>query len=270
MIFTAFPHLAAHDLHFPPTPFEIRRLKLKDIPVVLALGFDDMRHYRTDALAMAVLYPLAAVFVASAIVIRDFQPFVFPICAGFTLLGPLATLWFTALSRQRERGDASAANLGTSPRLRAIQRLSMLAILLFVAWNAVAGLIYAATLGQAAAECQAPFWDRVFTTPAGWMLILAGWPPALSSRFAPWRSSVSHSRWCWTAPCPRRRRFQCPSRPWCATRSSCSAGGCGGPGACSRCLAGRSRDCHRAPGSGACQLAYLSPHGGLVTLTEAD
>lgn len=173
MSFTAFPHLAAHGSDFPPTPFEIRRLTLKDIQEVLALGFDDVRHYRTDALAMAVIYPLAAVFVASAIVIRDFLPFVFPICAGFALLGPLATLWFTALSRQRERGDASAANLGTSPRLRAIQRLSMLAILLFVAWNAVAGLIYASTLGQAA-EYPAPFWDRVFTTQAGWMLILAG------------------------------------------------------------------------------------------------
>lgn len=173
MSFTAFPHLAAHGSDFAPKPFEIRRLTLKDIQEVLALGFDDVRHYRTDALAMAVIYPLAAVFVASAIVIRDFLPFVFPICAGFALLGPLATLWFTALSRQRERGDASAANLGTSPRLPAIQRLSMLAILLFVAWNAVAGLIYASTLGQAA-EYHAPFWDRVFTTQAGWMLILAG------------------------------------------------------------------------------------------------
>jgi uncharacterized membrane protein len=174
MSFTASPHVSAHGSDSAPTPFEIRRLTLKDIPEVLALGFDDVRHYRTDALAMAVIYPLAAVFVASAIVIRDFLPFVFPICAGFALLGPLATLWFTALSRQRERGDASATNLGTSPRLRAIQRLSVLAMLLFVAWNVVAGLIYASTLGQAAAEYHAPFWDRVFTTQAGWMLILAG------------------------------------------------------------------------------------------------
>ena len=174
MSFTAFLHRTAHGSDFAPTPFEIRRMTLKDIQEVLALGFDDARHYRTDALAMAVIYPLAAVFVASAIVIRDFLPFVFPICAGFALLGPLATLWFTALSRQRERGDDSAANLGTSPQLRAIQHLSMLAILLFVAWNAVAGLIYASTLGQVAAEYHAPFWDLVFTTQAGWMLILAG------------------------------------------------------------------------------------------------
>ncbi|HTJ91287.1 MAG TPA: DUF2189 domain-containing protein [Acidocella sp.] len=173
MTFTAFPYLSAHRSDVPPTRFEIRRLTLKDIPEVLALGFDDVRHFRTDALSMAVIYPLAALFVAGAIVVRDFRPFVFPICAGFALLGPLATLWFTALSRQRERGDASAINLGASPRLRAIQRLSMLAILLFVAWNVVAGLIYAATLGQVADQ-QAPFWDLVFTTQAGWMLILAG------------------------------------------------------------------------------------------------
>jgi uncharacterized membrane protein len=174
MSLTAIPHPASHAPHSAPAPFEIRRMSLKDIRDVLVLGFDDVRYCRTDALTMAVLYPVAAVFIAAAIVMRGFLPFVFPVCAGFALIGPLATLWSVALSRQRERGDASAENLGTSPRLGPIQHLSAIAVLLFLAWNAVAGVIYATTLGASTAEVSEPFWDRVFTTQAGWTLILAG------------------------------------------------------------------------------------------------
>ncbi len=174
MTFTAIPHTASHRRHSTPVPFEIRHMSLKDIREVLLLGFEDMRHFRTDALTMAVLYPVAGVFIAAAIVLRDFVPFVFPVCAGFALIGPMATLWFAALSRQRQRNDDSAETLGTSPRLGPIQHLSTIAVLLFLAWNVVAGVIYATTLGSSPAELQAPFWDRVFTTQAGWTLVLTG------------------------------------------------------------------------------------------------
>ena len=41
-------------------------------------------------------------------------------------------------------------------------------------------------------------------------------------------------------------------------------GGCGGPGPRSRRHAGASWDGDRVAGTGTCQLAYLSPHGGLI------
>jgi uncharacterized membrane protein len=157
-----------------PAPFEIRKLRLRDLAEALVLGFGDLRHCRTDALTMAVIYPVAGVFVAAAVVEQVFLPFIFPICAGFALLGPLATLWFAALSRQRERGDESAASVFLSPRLGAIQRMSGIAILLFLAWNIVAAVIYGATLGSSTAAPQAPFFVRVFTTGAGWTMIVAG------------------------------------------------------------------------------------------------
>jgi uncharacterized membrane protein len=157
-----------------PEPVTIRRMALKDLWEVLKLGFDDLRHCRTDALTIAIIYPISGVFLASVIVVRAFLPFVFPICAGFALLGPMATLWFAALSRQRERGDASAISVFTPARLVAIQRLCVIAIMLFVIWNVTAGIIYGLTLGSSNEDASSPFLQRIWNTQAGWALIIAG------------------------------------------------------------------------------------------------
>ena len=118
---TAIPQSVPTGAGPAPAAFHIRRMTIKDIWEVLVLGFDDVRHCRTDALTIAVIYPITGVFIGSVVVLRGFLlPFVFPICSGFALLGPLATLWFAALSRQRERGDSSAASVFSSPRLTAI------------------------------------------------------------------------------------------------------------------------------------------------------
>jgi uncharacterized membrane protein len=155
-------------------PVSIRHMQIKDIWEVLKLGFDDVRACRTDALSIAVIYPISGMFLASVIVIHAFLPFVFPICTGFALLGPMATLWFAALSRRRERGDASALSVFTPDRLIAIQRLCVIAIMLFITWNVTAGIIYGLTLGSSNVDANAPFLSRVIDTNAGWTLIIAG------------------------------------------------------------------------------------------------
>jgi uncharacterized membrane protein len=155
-------------------PLSVRELRLPDLWDALKAGFDDMRQTRTDAITVAVLYPVAAVFLGAIIVLQNFLPLVFPICAGFSLLGPMATLWFAAQSRKRERGDDSAISAFTPERLVAIQRLCVIAIMLFVVWNVAAGTIYGLTLGSSNENAGASFLYRVFHTQAGWELILIG------------------------------------------------------------------------------------------------
>jgi uncharacterized membrane protein len=152
----------------------IRKLGAKDIWEVLVLGFRDLRESRTDALSIAVIYPISGVFLASVIVIHAFLPFVFPICAGFALIGPMATLWFAAVSRQHERKETTALGAFTPSRLISIQRLCVIAIMLFVVWNVTAGIIYGLTLGSSGEMANAPFFERVFHTQAGWTLIGVG------------------------------------------------------------------------------------------------
>ena len=157
-----------------PTETSIRKLGAKDIWEVLVLGFHDLRESRTDALTIAVIYPISGMFLASAIVIHAFLPFVFPVCAGFALVGPMATLWFAAVSRQRERKEFTALSVFTPSRLVSIQRLCVIAIMLFVVWNVTAGIIYGLTLGSSNEAANLPFFERVFHTQAGWILIVAG------------------------------------------------------------------------------------------------
>jgi len=157
-----------------PAPREIRQMSLRDIIEALRLGFDDVQHCRTDALLIAAILPVAGLLFAGVFVVQGFLPFVFPLLAGFALLGPLATLWFVALSRQRERGDESVSGVFTSSKLKAIQRLSVITVAVYLCWNLSATLIYYLTLGSSTENAGQFFFVRVFTTSAGWEMLFIG------------------------------------------------------------------------------------------------
>jgi uncharacterized membrane protein len=99
---------------------------------------------------------------------------VFPLLAGFALLGPLATLWFVALSRQRERGDESVSGVFTQHKIQSIQRLALITIGVYLCWNLSAAVIYYVTLGTSTENASAFFFVRVFTTQAGWEMLFVG------------------------------------------------------------------------------------------------
>jgi len=153
---------------------QIRQMTLGDIKNALVLGWDDLRQSRTDVLLIGAIFPIAGVIFAAAFVVQAILPFIFPLLAGFALLGPLATLWFAALSRQRELGEDSVSYVFAEPRIQEIQRLAGTAILIFLSWNLTAAIIYLFTLGSSDEAAQAPFFTRVFTTNAGWELIIVG------------------------------------------------------------------------------------------------
>ena len=166
--------LAATPSTMPAPPLEFHQMSLADIKDALMKGWDDLRQSRTDALLIGAIFPLAGVIFAAAFVVQAFLPFVFPLLAGFALLGPLATLYFAALSRQREHNDESILTIFQEPRLKEIQRLAGTAIMIFLGWNLSAAVIYLFTLGSSDEAANAPFFVRVFTTNAGWELIILG------------------------------------------------------------------------------------------------
>jgi uncharacterized membrane protein len=166
--------LAATPTTMPAPPLEFHQMSLSDIKDALVKGWDDLRQSRTDALLIGAIFPLAGIIFAAAFVVQAFLPFVFPLLAGFALLGPLATLYFAALSRQREHNDESILTIFREPRLKEIQRLAGTAIMIFLGWNLSAAVIYLFTLGSSDEAANAPFFVRVFTTNAGWELIILG------------------------------------------------------------------------------------------------
>ena len=161
-----------------PVPLAVRKIGLTDLKDALARGVDDFLAMPSHAAFLCLIYPIVALVLARLTLGYDVLPLLFPLAAGFALLGPLAAIGLYELSRQREQGhDVSwkdAFDVFHSPSFGAIAALGFLLLVTFFVWLAVAQTIYVATFGYTPAASIPDFLTRVFTTREGWMLIILG------------------------------------------------------------------------------------------------
>src|SRR6266576_5859988 len=156
----------------------IRRIGLADLKDALARGLADFSAIPTHAVFLCLIYPIVGLVLARAILGYALLPLLFPLAAGFALVGPFAAIGFYELSRRREQGlDISwedAFDVLHSPSRDAIAALGFLLLVIFVFWIGVAEAIYMETIGYEPAASIPNFVREVFTTPAGWTLIVVG------------------------------------------------------------------------------------------------
>jgi len=156
----------------------VRRVELSDLNDALRRGWDDFKAVPSHAIILCVIYPVLGLVLARTVLGYSVLPLLFPLAAGFALLGPFAALGLYELSRRREAGEPAsawdAAEVVRSPSFGAMLGLGTLLLALFVTWVATAQAIYVAAFGYAAAAGIPDFAERVLTTSQGWWLIVVG------------------------------------------------------------------------------------------------
>ena len=156
----------------------IRTIGLSELHRALQRGWEDFKAVPSHAIILCIIYPVLGLMLARVVLGYSVLPLLFPLAAGFALLGPFAALGLYEMSRRRERGEQATAwdafEVVRSPSFGAMLGLGVLLLALFVTWVATAQAIYIAAFGYAGAAGVSDFAERVLTTPQGWWLIVVG------------------------------------------------------------------------------------------------
>jgi uncharacterized membrane protein len=156
----------------------VRAIGLTDLRDAVAKGIEDFNAVPTHAVFLGIIYAVLGIILFRLAFGYDVLPLVYPMLAGFILLGPFAAIALYELSRRRERGlDVSAEHLlevFRSPSIGAIVRLGLVLLAIFFAWLVAAKTMYAQIMGGAVPASLGEFSHQVLTTSAGWQLIVVG------------------------------------------------------------------------------------------------
>ena len=156
----------------------VRRISIADLREALAKGIDDFKAYRSDVVFLVLVYPAIGLLLAWLTVGNNALPLLFPFASGFALIGPVAAVGLYEMSRRREQGSAvnwaDAFRVIHSPAFGATVLLGLGLFGIFALWLAAAYAIFYLTLGPEQPASITEFASDVFSTSAGWWMIVIG------------------------------------------------------------------------------------------------
>jgi len=156
----------------------IRTIGMSALHRALRLGWEDFKAVPSHAIILCLIYPVLGLVLARLVHGYSVLPLLFPLAAGFALLGPFAALGLYEMSRRRENGQPASAwdamDVFQSPSFGAMLGLGTLLLALFVVWIMTAQAVYTAAFGYEIAANIPDFATRILTTSQGWWLIIVG------------------------------------------------------------------------------------------------
>lgn len=157
---------------------DIRTLTTDDIRHAMRAGWQDFLGSRSDAIFLVLMYPVIGLVLMTVGLQMQALPLLFPLMAGFALLGPVAAVGLYEISRRRELGEQAnwiaAFGVVQRPGFGAIFLLGLYLVGLFLMWMMAANAVYALTLGPEVPESLGQFARDVVGTPAGWAMVVIG------------------------------------------------------------------------------------------------
>jgi uncharacterized membrane protein len=156
----------------------VRTIGVDDLKDAVMRGISDFAAVPSHAIFLILLYPVIGVVLARILFGYDMMPLVYPLAAGFALVGPVAAIGLYELSKRREEGkDLSVWNLFDvfkSPSIGAIMRLGLVMFGLLIVWLYTAHAIYQSTMGVTTFGTVENFVNAVTQTPEGHSMMFAG------------------------------------------------------------------------------------------------
>src|SRR5271169_6213430 len=173
---------SAFHVYFGPealaAPPQVRQIGPHDCFSALREGVDDFLAMPTYPAFVGLFYAVAGIALVAMSSFTSALQLVFPLAAGFALIGPFVAIGLYEMSRRRERGLAVASTdaltVLRSPALPSILAFGLLLFAVFAAWIFAAELIYVWLYGPNPPAGAIPFLQDVLSTGRGWTLIVLG------------------------------------------------------------------------------------------------
>lgn len=159
------------------TPPVIEGITPGDLGAALQAGWKDFTAVPSHMIFVVLIYPIIALLAARIALDMNVIQLLFPLVAGFALVGPLAAFGLYEISLRRESGLQARWHHALAAfkllRRRSIFLLSTILLALWLAWVSTAELIFNQTVA-AAPESMGRFLDTIFSTTAGQQMLIIG------------------------------------------------------------------------------------------------
>ncbi|MDA1073131.1 MAG: DUF2189 domain-containing protein [Proteobacteria bacterium] len=159
------------DLQISSNDIRIRKIGLNDLRQSLIEGYHDFNAKPSFGLFLIVMYSLFALLFTRIILGENLLYLAFPVVAGLTLIGPVVSVVLFEMSRRREQGLdlrwQSAFNFVHTSSFAPIVLLSIVMMLLYVAWVYMAQFLYFGVFGEVPPESMSVFLTDMLTTREG-------------------------------------------------------------------------------------------------------
>ncbi|MEX3008402.1 DUF2189 domain-containing protein [Hoeflea sp. TYP-13] len=157
---------------------QVQKITNADVIDALKKGLDDFWDKPSHYVFLCLIYPIVGVVLITWTSGGNALQLVYPLMAGFALLGPIAAIGLYEISRRREQNlDTSwrhALDVTKSPAIPAILAVGAMLVVLFVAWMYAAQALYQGIYGPSIPASIWAFAGDVLTTQQGWTLIIVG------------------------------------------------------------------------------------------------
>lgn len=160
----------------PPFGSAIKSITNADVTAALRAGMADFARAPGYGLVLGALFSIVGIAIVYALYQGQVGYWIFPVAAGFPLIGPFAAVGLYEVSRRLETGEPIGwgAVLGAGFRHGNSQLplYAVIAVFAFLVWIVLARIIFAVSFGTATMTNVMSSFDIFFTGPGITMLLI--------------------------------------------------------------------------------------------------